>query len=56
MVVLNDGDDDYLISARTSLIAFCSQVHILNAKKFLLKLHKHDSAIGEEELLEGGGS
>lgn len=52
-VVVTDGDDDYLIP-RTSLIAFFGQVHTLNAKKFLLKLHRNDSVIGEE-LLEGGG-
>jgi hypothetical protein len=53
MVVLNDGDDNYLIP-HTSIIAFFGQVHKLNAKKFFLKLHKSGSAIGEV-LLEGRG-
>jgi len=53
MVVPNDGDDENLIP-HTSIIAFFSQAHLLNAKKFLLKPHKPDSAIGEV-LLEGRG-
>jgi hypothetical protein len=53
MVVLNDGDDENLIP-HTSIIAFFGQAHLLNAKKFLLKLHESGSANGEE-LLEGGG-